>query len=440
MPLALLLAIVVTRFTDSFDGHCDTDCSLREAVQLANATPGESRIVLRPGTYQLTLPPPTNEDGIISDEDANANGDLDIRGQLVLVGAGVDKTTIDANRIDRALQIHPGAAVQISGLTIRNGRQTDHAGAIDIRSGATLLLRSCGITNNIAGGSFDAAGYAGAIANAGTLTVESCRIDGNQSARGERPGRSYGGAIYNTGTLTVRETQFINNTARDHEGSGFGGALFNSGTAWILRSSFEGNGTGFAGAGTTILNKDGGTLRMENTTVTTGSESDDSAEIGAVANGMAEDSVPAVMKLINVTSAGNFSHGLLNFGKLDVLDSIIAGNGTRRAPQAVEQNCLNNGPNARFTQRGLLRGTDDFTNCEADIVVPNATVFTSVLYPLALNNWVTPTFALRPHSPAVDAAVAACPSTDQRRVTRPRDGNGDGVAICDLGAYERPKP
>ena len=432
--------IIVTKFTDSLDGACDTDCSLREAVQKANETPGASRIALRAGIYNISLAPEQDENEFITDEDGNTNGDLDIRGQLVIVGAGLDKTTIDAHRLDRALQLHPGASVQITGLTIRNGRQSLRAGAIDILNGATLLLRSCGITNNIAGGSYEAAGYAGAIANAGTLTVESSRIDGNQSARGERPGRSYGGGIYNTGTLTVRETRFINNLARDHEGSGFGGALFNSGVAWILRSSFEANQTGWAGAGTTILNKDGGVLRMENSTVTTGSESDNSGEIGAVANGMAEDTVPAVMKLVNVTIAGNLSHGLLNYGKLDILDSIIAGNGTHRAPEGVEQNCLNETPNARFTQKGLLRGTDDFTNCEADIVVPNAAVFTSVLYPLALNNWVTPTFALRPHSPAVDAAVAACPSTDQRRVTRPRDGNGDGVAICDLGAYERPKP
>ena len=32
--------IVVTKFTDSFDGVCNADCSLREAVQFANQTPG----------------------------------------------------------------------------------------------------------------------------------------------------------------------------------------------------------------------------------------------------------------------------------------------------------------------------------------------------------------------------------------------------------------
>jgi hypothetical protein len=41
-------------------------------------------------------------------------------------------------------------------------------------------------------------------------------------------------------------------------------------------------------------------------------------------------------------------------------------------------------------------------------------------------------------SPAVDVASSRrCPRTDQRGITRPQDGNADGVAACDIGAYER---
>jgi CSLREA domain-containing protein len=38
--------IRVSKFTDSFDGVCDADCSLREAVQRANEQPGPDRILL----------------------------------------------------------------------------------------------------------------------------------------------------------------------------------------------------------------------------------------------------------------------------------------------------------------------------------------------------------------------------------------------------------
>jgi hypothetical protein len=42
-----------------------------------------------------------------------------------------------------------------------------------------------------------------------------------------------------------------------------------------------------------------------------------------------------------------------------------------------------------------------------------------------------------PRSPAIDAGnSAACMATDQRGIPRPFDGDGDGVALCDIGAHE----
>jgi hypothetical protein len=51
------------------------------------------------------------------------------------------------------------------------------------------------------------------------------------------------------------------------------------------------------------------------------------------------------------------------------------------------------------------------------------------------NGGPTKTHALLPGSSAIDADDD-CPPTDQRGVARPQDGDGDGVAWCDAGAFE----
>jgi predicted outer membrane repeat protein len=59
------------------------------------------------------------------------------------------------------------------------------------------------------------------------------------------------------------------------------------------------------------------------------------------------------------------------------------------------------------------------------------------LAPLADNGGATATHAIATTSPAIDGGNnATCPATDQRGVQRPVDGNGDGAAVCDIGAFE----
>ena len=86
-PAAQAASFVVSSTADAVDavprnGVCATGtgaCSLRAAVQEANALVGLDTITVPPGVYELSV---TGRN-----EDLSATGDLDVRSPLAIVGA-----------------------------------------------------------------------------------------------------------------------------------------------------------------------------------------------------------------------------------------------------------------------------------------------------------------------------------------------------------------
>jgi predicted outer membrane repeat protein len=220
----------VTTTLDVIDPN-DGLLSLREAIIQANASKGADTINLPAGTYSFSLAG--------AGEDNAATGDLDIRDDLTIVGAGSDATTITAAQSDRVFQIW-GASVDVSRVTVSGGRSAQGAG-FDSQHGA-LKITQCQIAGN-ATLSDSADGMGGAVSLVGgSLEVVHSDIWSNTAyALG---GSARGGAIYNWGgAVTISNSSLYANEAIGYfGGSALGGGVYNTGGSLeVTNSSLLGN-------------------------------------------------------------------------------------------------------------------------------------------------------------------------------------------------------
>lgn len=428
----------VTKTSDSFDGACNSDCSLREAVAAANANPGTDTIVLAGSTYtlsRLTPQDPAQDDNVVFDEEDAATGDLDLKGNTVIRGKR-GYTAIDGALKTRVFEVHAGATVEFRDLEIRRGYERVRGAGIE--NAGTATLNWVRLRMNMASSGFNL-GQGGAISNTGTLTANDCQFRDNH-ARGGEASAGEGAGIWNSGTLTVRRSLFTGNTGSDDNEIGGGGAIMvRGGSATVERAFFQNNASGIHGYGGALAVRDGGSLRVENATVSGNFSGEPIVGGGAIANGTRSGEAGTLF-LNFVTVADNDGGGVFNNGAFTYYDSIIAGNyenfgGTERQYAA--------GVNCNSLTFPVAAGNIvalDGEGCRGQTYVDNASAMSTVLFPLANNGGFAPTHALRLFRAAYDAAsqgAGGCPPTDQRGTVRPQDGDGDGVALCDVGAFER---
>jgi len=124
--------------------------SLRSAIQAANSKPNADTILLPTGTLKLTIAG--------ANEDNAATGDLDLKNNVTIKGKGASSTTIDGNNLDRVFQVLSGK-VQISGVTIENGKANEGGGLLN--SGGKVTFTSVVIAHNVAQGTTGVNGVVG---------------------------------------------------------------------------------------------------------------------------------------------------------------------------------------------------------------------------------------------------------------------------------------
>jgi len=324
-----------------------------------------------------------------------------------------------------------GGNPTLNNVSFKGNTSGASGGGLSFMYGDGLNLTNATFTNNTAheGGGMDFAGRdiyphltsvifdsntansGGGIFNAGSPILSDVIFRNNMATQGG------GLENYNGGTPTLTDVTFENNQA------GVGAGMYNSYTnASLQRVTFSGNISTGIGGGLYNESDIGNEDNPFELTLTNGTMSNNAAQSGGGVYNKGE------LTLTNVTFSGNSAstHGAGIFAEapLDVNDTILWGDGVEEiyVPELIQPAIADS----------IVQG-----GCPTGAICTNIITDSPDLGPLQDNGGYTLTMALGDTSSAIDAGNnSTCAATDQRGVTRPLDGNGDGSAICDIGAYE----
>jgi CSLREA domain-containing protein len=369
---------------DDGTGHC----TLRAAIQVANFNNGDDGIF-----FDIPTTDPGYNNGVWT---INLGTVLpDLTSNINISGPGADMLIVQrgfsAPAEFRVFNITSTSTITLSGLTIRNGKDSNNEG--------------------------------GGIQNTGTLSVTNCTVTGNSAAKGA--------GLYNQGTLTVSNSTFSGNTATGLSGGqdSHGGAIFNfgQGTLTLTNCTLSGNsvtggpnplgGSGGTGRGGAIYNSESNAI-VTNCTIA-----------GNTANGGAG------------TPAGQaFGGGIFSQGTTHIQSAIVANNtvtGTGPPNPDVSGVFISQG----FNLIGKRDGSTSFS-AATDQTGTVAAPLDPMLATLQNNGGPTQTIALLLGSPAIDKGSSSGLATDQRGAGFPRTvddpgtPNATGGAGTDIGSFE----
>jgi len=325
------------------------------------------------------------------------------------------------------------SAVVIRDTVVQNNQAEGPGGGIYIQDdgeSASLMLIDSALLNNATS---DAGGGLATSGNP-TVTLENVEVRGNTAT-------AEGGGLA-AERITITNSRIADNTATEYDGGGI--IAMN---AYISHSEISGNSSeaeGASGGGIAVHN---GVLRIESSVVegnhgggvTTGNS--DTTIIDTRISGNEGDIAFAPWNsrftLINCLIVDNEGIGIVG-DEIPltgvIMNTTIAGNGNRGTRFKAEEVHITN---------SILWGNGNTSECSGNCIVSYSDIEEgwpgpgNISTPPLLINPSHGNYHLRPISPAIDAGTnKGAPDHDLDGGPRPVDGDKDGKAITDMGAYE----
>lgn len=435
--------------------------SFRQAILDSNSPVG--------GIHTIEFGAGFPDQGVIS-----LDADLpQIASQDLTILGGTKQPVIDGQSLHQMVRVgNDTTTLALSDLTLARGFAAEKGGCINAGSGNTIgALQLMRVTLSECQASGPSLISGGAIAwqrSAGTISLIDSRLVGNTVTATAGNGESSGGAIYTTASLSALRTLFESNAALSTTGGSVGGAILLQGSGRsnsITESTFRFNA---ASPGSSLLGYGGAVaLSCDNCTaqIVRSYLRGNAANFGGAVYAR-KSSAGATDVYISLANSTFYNSSVVDQGGavwINARASLSASNNTFYNGDATSGAHFGFAPDAEvnYFRANLLAPTLLGSACSGSPTVTNTTfvgfnLFSdtgcAALEAGALANAPLGTIlvdespgmvgVLRFGGSAVIDSIAngtICEPRDARFQVRPIDGDGDGIALCDVGAYEDPR-